>query len=232
MTWKLRSVGWLAFLGLSSTPQQLMADISNGPLTRRYSKALQYDYSPASPSRSCWPRRQRSIVPTSKVRLPCSSGQPKQRPCFGKPSTGRKRRAECIECWTSSRRRKSRNAARSRRVRRSSHGKISNPHNKAKQNEQLHEAAAYENSAKLVLQAMMRSEEFREFAFPAQIAPPMLTRYKPGMSYGAHADAAFLQFRMEQFGATSAAPSSSTSRRTMRAGHSTSGSRTGACASS
>jgi PKHD-type hydroxylase len=72
-------------------------------------------------------------------------------------------------------------------------GKVSNPHNKAKQNEQLHEPTAYENSAKLILQAMLRSEEFREFAFPAQIAPPMLTRYKPGMSYGAHADAAFLQ---------------------------------------
>ena len=72
-------------------------------------------------------------------------------------------------------------------------GKVSNPHNKAKQNEQLHEPTAYENSAKLVLQAMLRSEEFREFAFPAQIAPPMLTRYKPGMKYGAHADAAFLQ---------------------------------------
>ena len=73
------------------------------------------------------------------------------------------------------------------------HGKISNPHNKAKQNEQLHEAAAYERSAKLVLQAMMRSDEFREFAFPVQIAPPLLTRYKPGMHYGAHADAAYLQ---------------------------------------
>ena len=73
------------------------------------------------------------------------------------------------------------------------HGKISNPHNKAKQNEQLHEAAAYERSAKLVLQAMLRSDEFREFTFPAQVAPPLLTRYKPGMHYGAHADAAYLQ---------------------------------------
>jgi PKHD-type hydroxylase len=72
-------------------------------------------------------------------------------------------------------------------------GKVSNPHNKAKQNEQLHEPTAYEHSAKLVLQALLRSDEFREFSFPAQIAPPLLTRYKPGMSYGAHADAAFLQ---------------------------------------
>ena len=73
------------------------------------------------------------------------------------------------------------------------HGKISNPHNKAKQNEQLHEQAAYQRSAKIVAEAMLRSEEFREFTFPAQIAPPLLTRYKPGMHYGAHADAAYLQ---------------------------------------
>ena len=33
------------------------------------------------------------------------------------------------------------------------HGKITNPHNKAKQNEQLHEQAAYQRSAKLVLDA-------------------------------------------------------------------------------
>ena len=44
-----------------------------------------------------------------------------------------------------------------------------------------------------MLDAMLRSEEFREFAFPAQIAPPLLTRYKPGMHYGAHADAAYLK---------------------------------------
>lgn len=72
-------------------------------------------------------------------------------------------------------------------------GKITNPHNTAKQNEQLHEQAAYQRSAKLIADAMLRSEEFHEFAFPAQIAPPMLTRYKPGMHYGAHADAAYLK---------------------------------------
>ena len=73
------------------------------------------------------------------------------------------------------------------------HGKISNPHNQAKQNEQLHEQAAYQRSAKIILEAMRRSPEFMEFAFPVQIAPPLLTRYKPGMHYGAHADAAYLQ---------------------------------------
>ena len=72
------------------------------------------------------------------------------------------------------------------------HGKISNPHNKAKQNEQLHEQATYQRSAKILLDALNRSPEFHEFAFPAQVAPPLLTRYKPAMHYGAHADAAYL----------------------------------------
>lgn len=73
------------------------------------------------------------------------------------------------------------------------HGRITNPHNKAKDNEQLHEQQAYQKSSQLLMQACGRSEEFREFAFPVLIAPPLLTRYKPGMHYGAHADAAFLQ---------------------------------------
>jgi PKHD-type hydroxylase len=72
-------------------------------------------------------------------------------------------------------------------------GKISNPHNTAKQNEQLHEPAAYKRSSELLKQALTRSPEFIEFAFPVAMAPPMMTRYKPGMKYGAHADAAFIQ---------------------------------------
>ncbi|HKX92998.1 MAG TPA: Fe2+-dependent dioxygenase [Sphingomicrobium sp.] len=72
-------------------------------------------------------------------------------------------------------------------------GRISNPHNTAKQNEQLHEPAAYQKSSELLRQAMLRSPEFMEFAFPVAFAPPMMTRYKPGMKYGAHADAAFIQ---------------------------------------
>jgi PKHD-type hydroxylase len=75
------------------------------------------------------------------------------------------------------------------------HGRITNPHNKAKQNEQLHEAQAYQKSSQLLLQAFSRSEEFREFAFPALIAPPMLTRYQPGMHYGAHSDSAYIQLQ-------------------------------------
>ena len=72
-------------------------------------------------------------------------------------------------------------------------GRITNPHNKAKQNQQLHDAGAYQKSAQLLLQAFGRSEEFKEFAFPVSIAPPLLTRYQPNMKYGAHADAAYIQ---------------------------------------
>ena len=72
-------------------------------------------------------------------------------------------------------------------------GKLSNPHNKAKQNEQLHDPAAYQKSSELLRQALARSPEFMEFAFPVALAPRMMTRYKPGMKYGAHADAAFIQ---------------------------------------
>lgn len=72
------------------------------------------------------------------------------------------------------------------------HGRITNPHNKAKDNEQLHEPATYQKSAKLLHAAMMRSEDFTNFAFPVAMAPPMLTRYQPGMHYGAHTDAAYI----------------------------------------
>jgi len=73
------------------------------------------------------------------------------------------------------------------------HGRITNPHNRAKENEQLHDAAAYQKSSELLRNAMLRSAEFMDFAFPVSLAPPMMTRYKPGMKYGAHADAAFIQ---------------------------------------
>jgi len=72
-------------------------------------------------------------------------------------------------------------------------GRITNPHMTAKQNEQLHDAGTYQQSSELIRGAMLRSPEFMEFAFPVSMAPPMMTRYKPGMKYGAHADAAFIQ---------------------------------------
>ncbi len=72
-------------------------------------------------------------------------------------------------------------------------GRISNPHNVAKQNEQMHDPSAFKQSSDLLRAAFGRSPEFVEFAFPVALAPPLITRYKPGMKYGAHADAAFIQ---------------------------------------
>jgi PKHD-type hydroxylase len=71
-------------------------------------------------------------------------------------------------------------------------GRISNPHSTIKNNLQLHDAGAYERSSKILLDAMVQNPEFMEFAFPARIAPPLLTRYTPGMHYGLHPDAAYI----------------------------------------
>ena len=60
-------------------------------------------------------------------------------------------------------------------------GRITNPHNTAKQNEQLHDPTAYQKSSDILRQALVRSQEFIEFAFPVAMAPPLITRYKPGM---------------------------------------------------
>ena len=72
-------------------------------------------------------------------------------------------------------------------------GRITNPHNTAKQNEQLHDQSAYQRSAQLLQAAIVRNEELMNFAFPVKIAPPLITRYRPGMKYGFHTDVAFMQ---------------------------------------
>ena len=72
-------------------------------------------------------------------------------------------------------------------------GRFTNPHNTAKVNQQLHDPDAYRKSAQLLQAALARSEELRSFSFPAAIAPPLMTRYQPGMAYGPHTDVAYLQ---------------------------------------
>ncbi|HLI65432.1 MAG TPA: Fe2+-dependent dioxygenase [Caulobacteraceae bacterium] len=72
-------------------------------------------------------------------------------------------------------------------------GRISNPHSEVKNNLQMDPAEARtEEASKLMAQALFRIEDFRNFAFPRVMAPPILARYSPGMRYGAHSDAAFL----------------------------------------
>lgn len=72
-------------------------------------------------------------------------------------------------------------------------GRITNPHNTAKQNEQLHDQQAYQRSAQLLQAALVRNEDALNFSFPVKIAPPLITRYKPAMKYGLHTDVAFMQ---------------------------------------
>lgn len=72
-------------------------------------------------------------------------------------------------------------------------GRASNTGYAQKQNLQADPAdAAFAESVRIVGQALSRSREFRDFAFPRRIAPPLLARYEPGMKYGPHADAAFM----------------------------------------
>lgn len=73
-------------------------------------------------------------------------------------------------------------------------GRVSNPANTTKQNQQVDPGdPKYQESSQIVLAALLRSREFTDFALPRRIAPPLLCRYAPGMRYGAHADAAVLQ---------------------------------------
>lgn len=72
-------------------------------------------------------------------------------------------------------------------------GRLSNPHNKTKDNQQIDSAApGYQESSQLIMNAMSRHEGFRNFAMPSRIAPPLLCKYEVGMAYGAHFDVALL----------------------------------------
>lgn len=72
-------------------------------------------------------------------------------------------------------------------------GKGSNPHNTAKNNLQMDvNQPEAQRVSQIAGQAIGRNEEVRNFAFPKRIASPMLSRYELGMTYGAHADAAYL----------------------------------------
>lgn len=68
-------------------------------------------------------------------------------------------------------------------------GRISNPHNPSKKNQQLDlKTSDYSQSAQIIGQAFQRNPEFQRFALPRRFAPPLLCRYEPGNSYGAHCD--------------------------------------------
>ena len=72
-------------------------------------------------------------------------------------------------------------------------GRLSNPHTKVKNNLQIDQRdPGRTEAANLMANALMRHQGIRDFAFPRIMAPPMLSKYGPGMAYGLHTDAAFL----------------------------------------
>jgi PKHD-type hydroxylase len=72
-------------------------------------------------------------------------------------------------------------------------GRASNPANETKNNLQA-DTSDPKNAevSQLVSGALARSREFMDFALPKRVAPPLMSRYSPGMKYGAHADAALI----------------------------------------
>ena len=71
-------------------------------------------------------------------------------------------------------------------------GRISAPGAPVKNNRVLGDRELLNRSSQLVADALYRSEDFRVFAFPKAMTPPILTRYGVGMYYGTHTDAAFM----------------------------------------
>ncbi|HEY0649486.1 Fe2+-dependent dioxygenase [Phenylobacterium sp.] len=72
-------------------------------------------------------------------------------------------------------------------------GRVTNPDSQVKHNLQGDLAdPQHEQASKILRGALSRHPRFVAFAFPKLMAPPTLSLYRPGMNYGAHADAAFL----------------------------------------
>lgn len=72
-------------------------------------------------------------------------------------------------------------------------GRVTNPDSQVKHNLQGDLAdPLHEQASKILRGALSRHPRFVAFAFPKLMAPPTLSLYRPGMNYGAHADAAFL----------------------------------------
>jgi PKHD-type hydroxylase len=71
-------------------------------------------------------------------------------------------------------------------------GRISAPGAPVKNNRVVGDRDLLNRSSQLVADALYRSEDFRVFAFPKAMTPPILTLYGAGMYYGTHTDAAFM----------------------------------------
>ena len=71
-------------------------------------------------------------------------------------------------------------------------GRTTNPTNVGKNNQQIEPGAARDESGRMLAEALKASAAFNEFALPVAVAPPLLSRYSPGMGYALHGDNAFI----------------------------------------
>ena len=71
-------------------------------------------------------------------------------------------------------------------------GRTTNPTNVGKNNQQIEGGVARDESGQLLGDALRASPAFNEFALPVAVAPPLLSRYSPGMGYALHGDNAFI----------------------------------------
>ena len=71
-------------------------------------------------------------------------------------------------------------------------GRTTNPTNVGKNNQQIEGGVARDESGQLLGDALHASPAFNEFALPVAVAPPLLSRYSPGMGYALHGDNAFI----------------------------------------
>ncbi len=72
-------------------------------------------------------------------------------------------------------------------------GRVSNPHNPTKKNLQiLTTDPHYQESMRIVGNALLANEGVRNFAFIQRLAPPLMCKYTPDMTYGRHSDSAYL----------------------------------------
>ncbi len=76
-------------------------------------------------------------------------------------------------------------------------GRASNPTSKAKNNLQIKDGPARDESGKLLGDALRGNATFAEAALPVAIAPPLLSTYRVGMAYGLHSDNALIHLGSE-----------------------------------
>ena len=155
------------FFGFGADAEAGSTKSPRGPLMTRYSKALEYDYSPTF-ARELIAEAIGACAPTSTARLPCSRSAAEKSPLLARALARAEGGLNVPNSANPDRRRSRRVPPASRRRAPFVDGRISNPHNNAKQNEQLHEPAAYQKSSQVLLQALDAQRGVPRFRLPGR----------------------------------------------------------------